>query len=78
MNLNERKRKARAFWWGRTYPDEYKHLVGISNPNNDQLEQMETLKGIFQKAEYDGINLGWGHYTKKKEVYAWHLKSDYK
>ena len=63
MDLNERKTKLRAFWWGRKYPVKYKYLAGISNPNNDQLEEMEKLKGIFEKAEAEGIDLGWGNQT---------------
>ena len=62
------KSKLIAFWWGRTLPKQYYYLRNLSKLSDDQLEELEKLKGIFEKAEAEGINLGWGHQVKRSEI----------
>ena len=69
-DIDQRKREMRVWWWGRTLPEEYKHLTGITKIRDDELEYREKLKEIVVKAEALGINLGWGHQAKGKEIFS--------
>ena len=64
-----KERDLRSWWWGRTLPIEHKD-ININNLSVQDIEILDQLRDIVFIAYNLGVELPFGNYVKRKDIYA--------
>ena len=57
----------RAFFWGRTLPERYRH-INISKLTIEDIVILNKLRSLVLTAEELGVDLGWGKQTTIEDL----------
>ena len=59
----------RSWWWGRTLPEEDFKTIDLSDLTKEDVKRLRDLKQLVELAEEKGIELPFGQYMKRGDLY---------